>query len=682
MGDNIQVNGITYPNVESLSLETPEGKNVMYYPDAVRYNEQELTEEQQTQARENIGAASAEEVKRQSEEIAGKIDKTQLSQEAGDSESLIMSQKAVTDLVAEAVESGGGTIEYETVGSVEEMTDTSKSYVLSSTGTIWAYGEVGTQPAFTDLANNFEAGRINSSGNIVAQDGAYTCVDFVPFTQGTIVRIQGFRALTDYNTAIYKSTATVFSCSKANVSSSFFAYSYDSTSDIVTFKALSADIKYVRFSGIPTTTIDNIIITANEEITYTTGYGWYDTEMTPSASGGGGGGNYVNLLVKVNKNTTDIRNLERQLTEIEVDSASGSISIPFYWENEIAEKSATVKELQVAGGKDCISFARTGDTHIPDNDNGKTTYLGRLMAKVLNNCNIPFATIEGDVGTRGSYSTEEDFVSTHEQLPVHLAPLWGTDRLLIALGNHDGCYGDSAGYYKKQFPPERMWELYFRTQALDFRRVFSADGTYYYVDNIPQKTRFIVLNSNFGGNYAIDSNGWAVNNRFSTSCYGQEQLDWLVDVLRNMPKGYDATIHAHVPPNIEYTVDKAQLIGIINAYNRKTTFKGSYTAGVAGWTNSVIDVDFTNSNGEVMGFFAGHVHWDIVDTTTMDCPIITIISAGASVNEYNMKEGETIPTRVAGTDTETSFDVVTINKKTRTIYCTRVGAGSDRQVSY
>jgi hypothetical protein len=143
-----------------------------------------------------------------------------------------------------------------------------------------------------------------------------------------------------------------------------------------------------------------------------------------------------------------------------------------------------------------------------------------------------------------------------------------------------------------------------------------------------------------------------------------------------MPEGYGAVITAHVPPNVTYTVDKVQLIGIINAYCRKTTYNGSYTAGVEGWTNNSVNVDFTNAKGEIIAMFTGHVHQDTIDTTTLACPLITIISAGAQVNA-----GE-IPERTFGTDTETSFDVVTINRKTRTIYLTRVGWGEDRVVKY
>lgn len=66
-------------------------------------------------------------------------------QVAGQSENKIMSQKAVTDLVNNLLSGGSGGGMYETVDSVDEMTDTTKSYILSSTGTIWSYLPVETE---------------------------------------------------------------------------------------------------------------------------------------------------------------------------------------------------------------------------------------------------------------------------------------------------------------------------------------------------------------------------------------------------------------------------------------------------------------------------------------------------------------------------------------------------------
>lgn len=364
------------------------------------------------------------------------------------------------------------------------------------------------------------------------------------------------------------------------------------------------------------------------------------------------------------------------------DISKQSSAIPSHWETTVAEKTETIKALQTNGGKNCVSFAWASDTHIPNNAAGRTDYLGKVMARMLDNCETPFAVITGDAVTRGSLPTEEEYLAEQAQVPLHLAPLWGTDRLLVALGNHDGCWGDSTGYYRHQLTPERMWQTFFRGQALDFRRVFSDDGSYFYVDNVAQKTRFIVLNSQFGGEYAEDANGHAVNNRFGTSCYGQTQLDWLADVALDMQSGYGAVIFTHVPPRAvngattPYTVDYAQFNGIINAYCNKTTYSGSFS-GVEGWTSNNVSVDFTNAQGEIIALFAGHIHEDTIDTETLECPIITVTAGGAPSNN-----DEQIYNRPYGTGLETSFDVVTINRETKMIYCTRIGAGSDRSVSY
>ena len=56
MADNIVVNETTYNDVEAVSMVNENGDEILYYPDAVRYNAQNLTEAQKAQARENIGA--------------------------------------------------------------------------------------------------------------------------------------------------------------------------------------------------------------------------------------------------------------------------------------------------------------------------------------------------------------------------------------------------------------------------------------------------------------------------------------------------------------------------------------------------------------------------------------------------------------------------------------------------
>lgn len=62
MAENLVVNGVQYNGVDSLSMTNTEGKQVQYFADAVRYEEQALTDEQKAQARENVGALSSDDV--------------------------------------------------------------------------------------------------------------------------------------------------------------------------------------------------------------------------------------------------------------------------------------------------------------------------------------------------------------------------------------------------------------------------------------------------------------------------------------------------------------------------------------------------------------------------------------------------------------------------------------------
>ena len=556
--------------------------------------------------------------------------------------------------------------------SIEECADTSKLYVLPD-GYIYAYKSVTESvKAYTNLAKTLTNGkRYNSSGNLVDAD-ACACEDYIPFGSGAVVRVRGLGNLTTQNAMVYSPTKTLYATSKVGSDTTYSTHSYDATTDTITLTSKGdTKVGFLRIVGVLSGSIDDVIITVNEEIKESTQTvtKWANTghAFVPA--------DYEDRIIALEDDVISLQN------EIASGGSSSSdvVTVPTYWESMIENKTETVKALQTEGGIDCVSFAYASDTHIPDNDNGRTNDIGKVMAKMLDNCDIPFAVITGDIATRASFSTEEEYVTAHSKVKEHLAPLWGTDRLLPVLGNHDGCYGDSSGYYRKQFSPERMWQSYFRSHALDFRRVFSEDGLYYYVDNIPQKMRYIILNSQYAGEYAVDSNGFAVNNRFSTSCYGQEQLDWLCEKALDMPEGYGAIIATHVPLNVAYTVDKAQIVGIINAYNGKKSFTGSYTGGVSGWSNSSISVNFSGAKGEIIAVFTGHVHGDSIDATSLSCPLFTILSAGASANE---PYAESVPKRTKGTDTETSFDIVTINRKTRTIYCTRIGAGSDRSVTY
>ncbi len=88
------------------------------------------------------------------------------------------------------------------------------------------------------------------------------------------------------------------------------------------------------------------------------------------------------------------------------------------------------------------------------------------------------------------------------------------------------------------------------------------------------------------------------------------------------------------------------------------------------------NVDFSEAKGELIGYFAGHVHDDYVHTS-FGLNIITTRCDAKEENTDALKNE-----RVLGTTTEQSFDVFTVNKATRTVHATKIGAGTDRRISY
>lgn len=127
--------------------------------------------------------------------------------------------------------------------------------------------------SYKNLAQNFETGRLNSSGNVSTSNatGAVTCVDYIPLSQtegeSTVIRIKGYGALTDYNISLYNNEKVSVNSTGADV---IFGsrYSYDSENGIVTLiHQPNASYAFLRVSGIPTDTTADIVITVNEEIT-------------------------------------------------------------------------------------------------------------------------------------------------------------------------------------------------------------------------------------------------------------------------------------------------------------------------------------------------------------------------------------------------------------------------------
>lgn len=132
-------------------------------------------------------------------------------------------------------------------------------------------------PTYTNLAKNFEVGRLNSSGAVsttnLNHSNVYTCTDYIgKLVNGDVIRVKGMGDLSNYNTSWYNENKELYSNNKIpesiEITNGHCTYSYDSKTDVVTITKTSntKGYSYIRFCGVLTGTLDDVVITLNEEI--------------------------------------------------------------------------------------------------------------------------------------------------------------------------------------------------------------------------------------------------------------------------------------------------------------------------------------------------------------------------------------------------------------------------------
>ena len=284
-----------------------------------------------------------------------------------------------------------------------------------------------------------------------------------------------------------------------------------------------------------------------------------------------------------------------------VNAIANLSDIPDYWQEHLDSKCNTIKALQDAGGKDCFSFVVMTDLHYPSNLGKRSPALARY---IMDQCGIKTVLVLGDVRHRGLWGTKELCETEWENIEAMFQPLSG--RYLQTQGNHDAGYG-SGDYdgdgdtdnYAYEFTPAEMFERVYRKAGLARNAVYDASGTAFYVDDVSNRVRYILLNTqlNFDGNAGYDSyetvDGMAKYPSMWKYRYTQCQYDFLTnDALASVPgDAWKVVIGSHIPINQtgempEYPV----MIGVLKAYKNKTTYSGTYEGTASGGSTA----NFTN----------------------------------------------------------------------------------------
>ena len=225
---------------------------------------------------------------------------------------------------------------------------------------------------------------------------------------------------------------------------------------------------------------------------------------------------------------------------------------------------------------------------------------------------------------------------------------------------------------------EDMYKLFYN-HLPSLGAEFDGEGLYYVINDRINKVRYVCVDSN-DVPYIFDEKGKLKYGGQHLFAMSQKQLDWLSKTALSFDEeGWSVMFfsHSHLAEGCEDADLFKNLYGmreIISAFKNRE--KCNFTFGEGDFERHV-SADFTKGiSADVIGCFIGDHHTDRIDIYR---GVVYVLTAN-SVNYYVGR-----PTQVPRTDgdkTELLYDVVTVNKKQRKIFITRVGAGEDRVIGY
>ena len=237
-------------------------------------------------------------------------------------------------------------------------------------------------------------------------------------------------------------------------------------------------------------------------------------------------------------------------------------------------------------------------------------------------------------------------------------------------GQWDGFSGHNALYNKN------LTRIY---DKQDMKEYYTPDQQdYYYVDK--NRTRMIFLNS-FDISYKVDSEGKLFVDPLVTRGFGKDQIQWVINTLKNVPKGFNVVVYTHDTFNNVF--DDGQYYNgdlmrkIFESYQSKEQIE-IFTTGIDETSPifdyyKIEDIDtFEQSNGLVMSVISGHRH---VDKSIVKNGIryITLLCARAEGGTSEEK-----PPRNYYDVTRNALTFLEFDFKNQKINLLRYGAGKDR----
>ncbi len=252
-------------------------------------------------------------------------------------------------------------------------------------------------------------------------------------------------------------------------------------------------------------------------------------------------------------------------------------------------------------------------------------------------------------------------------------------------GNHDDGAIGAGGDENKTTPDKYISnaELSAMTNGFAKRTVVfgSHENMYFYVDDEETKIRTIFLNS-FEVPEDVDENG---NRKFiaykGAPVFSREQIEWFANSALNFVDKGENKVNWGVI-TVSHRVSGRGIFNTVNAFASGTTSSPKWD-NINGVTE-IITVDYTEQGPmEFIAYFVGDDHYDalVTENATLNAfPVIKFLNASTAQDNTNVPTATNgvlmPPPKTIGTENETAFDIVTIDRSSKRIYLTRYGARS------
>lgn len=479
--------------------------------------------------------------------------------------------------------------------------------------------------------------------------------------------------------------------------------------------------------------LKNIIITLDEEITYThvpekkeEWYEWTNTNQTYNKT------DYSKEVAELQANA---KALETRLKLVEENESTG-VSVPNYVVEEIDRITPIIKSKE---NPNTLSFAFATDLHMVDTDDKKKILNNIVGATnmLASNANLAFFATGGDNLESTLATTKESVLRAAQATKDKLKKL--TLPYFTATGNHDNNSLGSRGRDLGTTAEERNKGSFFTEydgvaynildeemymalckQCERFGEIHydynNMGKMYCYVDFPVQKIRMFILNCiDIPIKTTTNSNGTPNTLVYAgqeTGGFSNAQLNFVANNLYNLENDWAALFISHylpypldvltstgeavTAPGDEFGIGWSAYNGevlwnIVKAYKNSELYESSGVGKSYLTTNTSqvrsssdfnhsVNVDFREKKGEVIGFVTGHTHR--IRAWKKDDIYITSTCAATSSNGGLGDDNTIDEWKTAGTARETAFDIITIDRKAGKISYTGYGANKNREIEY